>query len=131
MNEDVESHFRARISDGFEVKNGGVWVKSDTNPNIEITVTRPDDPAQALLRNPDVYSTPTVYDADCYICNDPEFAQMGLPLCKPCPDCDDGHVPADDVECSNCGSAAEYGAYLDSLPPAPGAKADDIDIPPF
>lgn len=54
-------------------------------------------------------STPTVHRDDCYICRDPEFAQMGLPLCKPCPDCtaknlnDGGHVPADDEECSDCG----------------------------
>lgn len=126
MSEDIERKFRERIADGFEVKDGGVWVRSDTNPDIEITVTLPDDPAQMLLQNPNVYSTPTVYDANCYICNDPEFAQMGLPLCKPCPDCDDGHVPADDVECSNCGSAAEYEAYLDSR-----VEADDTDCPPF
>jgi hypothetical protein len=48
----------------------------------------------------------TVYNERCYICNDREFALMGLPLCKPCVAEVDGvecgaHVPADDVECDN------------------------------
>lgn len=73
-----------------------------------------DDPAQVLLReglrDPSKRSTTTVHDPSCYICTDPEFAMMGLPLCKPCPRCSAakdgepaGHVPADDVECSTCG----------------------------
>lgn len=46
----------------------------------------------------------TVYNDRCYICRDPEFALMGLPLCKPCPVLVDGvecraHTPADDVVC--------------------------------
>lgn len=123
-----EEVFRDRISDGFEAKGSGVFVRSEGNTDIEITVTTPDDPAQALLRD-DFTTTPTVYWPYCYICNDPEFAQMGLPLCKPCPDCPDGHVPADDVECSNCGSAAEYEAYLDSRPEPSDELFDDI--PPF
>jgi hypothetical protein len=41
----------------------------------------------------------------CYICEDPEFALMGLPLCKPCTVVIDGvecgeHVPADDEVCT-------------------------------
>lgn len=79
------------------------WERSPINPDIMVTVTQPDDPAMALLRNPDIYSTPTIYNERCYICNDPEFAQMGLPLCKPCLACD-GHVAADDVECDDCGA---------------------------
>lgn len=43
-----------------------------------------------------------VYREDCYICNDPEFALMGLPLCKKCPSCPDGHIPADDPICDDC-----------------------------
>lgn len=68
----------------------------------------PDDPAQSLLRD-GFTSTPTAYLDDCYICRDPEFAQMGLPLCRYCLACkeadrnDGGHVPADDVVCSYCG----------------------------
>lgn len=40
-----------------------------------------------------------------------EFAQMGLPVCKPCPYCTAehgvpaGHVPADDEDCSACGKS--------------------------
>jgi hypothetical protein len=53
-------------------------------------------------------STPVVHDDKCYICRDPEFAQMGLPLCRRCPECvrqgrDGGHIPADDTECTFCG----------------------------
>lgn len=47
--------------------------------------------------------TPThdeIYKSDCYICTDPEFALMGLPVCKPCPMCG-VHWAADDSECDN------------------------------
>lgn len=62
---------------------------------------RPDDPCYWMLFD-DVETTPVIYDPDCYICNDPEFARMGLPLCRKCPYCG-GHVPADDDVCTNCG----------------------------
>ena len=71
------------------------------------TQMKPEDPAYFLLT--DSYtSTPKVYREGCYICEDPEFAQMGLPLCKPCLECQkagrgDGHIPADDEECDDCG----------------------------
>lgn len=47
----------------------------------------------------------TVYNDRCYICRDPEFALMGLPLCYPCVDTVDGvecgaHTPADDIVCA-------------------------------
>lgn len=70
----------------------------------------PSDPAYFMLKDGHT-STPSVKDSDCYICNDPEFAQMGLPLCKPCPYCTAtagvpaGHVPADDEDCSVCGQS--------------------------
>ena len=116
--DDAEEQFLNRIADGYSVRDGGVWVPSETNPDIDITVTLPDDPAQMLLQNPDVYTIPEVYDENCYICNDPEFAQMGLPLCKSCPDCGDGkgHVPADDVSCTVCGSSSLYDAYMSDQP---------------
>ena len=41
-----------------------------------------------------------VYNKDCYICGDSEFALMGLPLCYPCYLCG-GHVAADDIVCDN------------------------------
>lgn len=76
------------------------WRLSDDS-GIPITVTQPDDPAYALLQD-DFTTTPTVYKRGCYICEDPEFAQMGLPLCRPCPSCG-GHVAADDSVCDDCG----------------------------
>lgn len=61
-----------------------------------------DDPAYWMLergrKDPSKRSTTTVYDPNCYICKDPEFSLMGLPLCYPCVVCG-AHVPADDVEC--------------------------------
>ena len=63
--------------------------------------TQIDDPAHFLLT--DGYtSTPKVHRVGCYICEDPEFAQMGLPLCRKCPACG-GHVAADDTVCDDCG----------------------------
>lgn len=69
--------------------------------------TWPDDPAAWMLRD-DFTSTPVsgLYRGDCYICRDPEFAQMGLPLCYECPLCR-GHVPADDTICTDCGEDAQ------------------------
>jgi len=87
-------------------------------PGIKSTVTQPNDPAMILLSNPDIHSKPVpgVYRDDCYICVDPEFAQMGLPLCYPCPQCSAkegkvaGHVPADDVCCTVCGYDLQEGS---------------------
>jgi hypothetical protein len=64
---------------------------------------KPNDPAYWMLSD-NVTSTPVpgLYRESCYICRDPEFAQMGLPLCYPCPSCQ-GHVPADDTVCTDCG----------------------------
>lgn len=68
--------------------------------------TQIDDPAHILLTD-GFTSKPVVYRAGCYICEDPEFAQMGLPLCKPCPRCvaggRTGHMAADDPICDDCG----------------------------
>lgn len=51
------------------------------------------------------------HDDECYICNDPDFAQMGLPLCRKCDQCSKrgeplrpGHIPADDSTCTVCGT---------------------------
>jgi len=60
---------------------------------------KPSDPAYWMLLD-DFTSKPTVYNRDCYICTDPEFAQMGLPLCYKCSECG-AHVPADDNICDN------------------------------
>lgn len=55
-----------------------------------------------------ITTTITIYKKGCYICEDPEFALMGLPLCQPCSKCvadgkGQGHVAADDSVCSECG----------------------------
>ena len=60
---------------------------------------KPDDPAYWMLVD-GIETIPTTHNKFCYICNDPEFAQMGLPLCYECVICD-AHVPADDIECDN------------------------------
>lgn len=64
-----------------------------------------DDPAYWMLeqgrKDPAKRSKPTVFKKGCYICEDPEFALMGLPLCSPCKKCG-GHVPADDTRCDDC-----------------------------
>jgi hypothetical protein len=92
---------------------GTIWTASK-DTGIPITVTQPDDPAYMLLKDGHT-STPKVYRSGCYICEDPEFAQMGLPLCHPCPACQeagrgDGHIAADDIVCDDCGfdSQAAY-----------------------
>lgn len=81
------------------------WTVSENG--IPITVTRSDDPAFALLED-DHTSTPVVHRTTCYICEDPEFARMGLPLCRPCSECQkagrgNGHIAADDCVCDDCG----------------------------
>ncbi len=62
---------------------------------------KPGDPASWMLFD-GVETTPVVHSDTCYICNDDEFARMGLPLCRACPFCG-GHVPADDDICDDCG----------------------------
>lgn len=61
---------------------------------------KPDDPAYWMLESEHTTST-DVYDESCSICRDPEYAQMGMPLCFACFKCG-GHVPADDCICDKC-----------------------------
>lgn len=67
---------------------------------------KPNDPAYWLLErglnDPSQRSVSTAYKKGCYICEDPEFALMGLPLCQACPKCK-GHIAADDGNCEACG----------------------------
>lgn len=81
------------------------------------TQMKPLDPAYWMLKDEQT-STPRVYRSDCYICRDPEFAQMGMTLCEPCPECQkagrgDGHIPADDEECEDCGYNAREAYYAE------------------
>lgn len=57
---------------------------------------------EKLLYDDAYESKPVVYRRGCYICEDPDFAKMGLPLCNKCPRCK-GHVAADDTICDDCG----------------------------
>lgn len=85
----------------------------------------PDDPAwwmvQRGMNDPSWRSTPQVFMPGCFICEDTDFELMGLPLCKPCGNCQaagrgDGHIPADDVVCSICGGGdPAYEDWLNSL----------------
>ena len=64
------------------------------------------DPAYWMLdeglKDTSKQTRPTVYSNKCYICCDPEYAIMGLPLCTACDKCG-GHVAADDSVCDDCG----------------------------
>lgn len=78
--------------------------------------TRPSDPAYILLLD-EYVSVPRVHRDGCYICEDPEFSQMGLPLCQPCPRCQAGgrvgHMAADDPECDDCGYSLYDGPFAE------------------
>lgn len=85
----------------------GRMAQGATAAGNESMAARPQDPAFWMLLDGHT-STPVVHRDGCYICEDPEFAQMGLPLCRACPDCIRagrglGHVPADDDVCDECG----------------------------
>lgn len=73
-----------------------------------------------LFDNPAHVSTPdpSVKRANCYICRDPDFAKMGLPLCTACRFCG-GHVAADDSGCDDCGK--------EQLPDCTGCGRDHPD----
>lgn len=108
-----------------------VTVDTHTTQESQRLMSRPlrsDDPAAWMLirgieesngARPDTgWVTPTheeIYNERCYICTDPEFALMGLPVCKPCPVVLDSgqvcgvHWAADDSECDNgCDIAGYY-----------------------
>lgn len=67
---------------------------------------KPGDPAYWMLEqglnDPTKRTYTEVYKRGCFICEDPEFSLMGLPLCYACKSCG-GHVPADDTVCDGCG----------------------------
>jgi hypothetical protein len=79
---------------------------------------KPSDPAYWMLEqgrnDPSKRSKTDVFDKDCYICRDPEFAMMGLPLCYACPTCG-GHIAADDCVCANGHDAREEEGHEDHL----------------
>lgn len=62
---------------------------------------KPWDPAYWMLSDTKNATKPVIFRKGCYICEDPEFAMMGLPLCYICKYCG-GHVPADGSFCDSC-----------------------------
>ena len=99
MNE-VHGPYEPADSGIYRDRCSAKW-RSSADSGVPITVTQPDDLAYRLLL--DGYTTePVVYRRGCYICEDPEFAQMGLPLCRTCGHCA-GHIAADDTRCDDCG----------------------------
>jgi hypothetical protein len=65
------------------------------------------DPAAWMIDHPSIPRTPkTVHLDGCYICEDDEYARMGLPLCYPCPTCGK-HIAADDTMCADGHDADE------------------------
>lgn len=80
-----------------------------------------DDPCYFMLQNgrleeietPDEFNwrtKPVIHREGCYICEDPEFSLMGLPLCYPCQFCN-GHVAADSDTCDECGKVQQEPNY--------------------
>ena len=67
-----------------------------------MTKMKPGDPASWMLFD-GVETVPVVQRPGCYICEDPGYSRMGLPLCRKCLVCD-GHIAADDSRCDNCGA---------------------------
>lgn len=91
------------LSDG-ECGGGGLEVEVilERAPTETELAAREDlTSAEQMLYDDGFISTPQVFCGGCYICRDPDFAQMGLPLCYPCEKCK-GHVAADDTICDDC-----------------------------
>lgn len=92
-------------------------VLGKTDEEIDALISTPGgehltDSERILYNDPNVRSTKPegVYDEHCYICRDPDYARMGMPLCYACPKCTlqndgvpSGHVAADDTVCTVCG----------------------------
>lgn len=105
------------------------FAEGDRGALAHSTAHNPADPAFRLLLD-DFTSehAPGVQEIGlergCYICQDPEFAQMGLPLCRKCPECvrqgrGPGHIPADDSVCDVCGHEETPADYPQPEPVLP------------
>lgn len=91
---DIEDVLSAITDDGLRARVAEGWGLHQYTPMPQ------GDPAQALIASAGM-TVPTIYRQGCYICMDPEFALMGMSLCRVCPDCG-GHIPGDDVVCDDC-----------------------------
>lgn len=97
--------------------------------------SRPNDPAHKMLDNVPV-TEQKVYRETCYICTDREFARLGMPLCNICCGCrkngKDGHIPADDESCDDCGHVICEACYDEPKQQEPICTCDtpccEVDI---
>jgi hypothetical protein len=96
---------RDPLTPGEEEALGRLAASAHAAGNASVAAN-PSDPAFWMLFDGH-QSMPVVHRDGCYICEDDEFAQMGLSLCRACPECVRagrglGHVPADDETCDDC-----------------------------
>jgi hypothetical protein len=114
---------QARLVQGLHDDAWNRFQGGDLGALEHSVASKPYDPAYALLLDGKT-STPVVHRDGCYICKDPEFAAMGLPLCFKCPACVRagrglGHIAADDNTCDECKhrhSPLDYGDNGEILP---------------
>ena len=69
---------------------------------METTMSSDDAAYRMLFDGFESVPVKDIYREECYICRDPDYARMGLPLCYKCTKCG-GHVAADDTICDDCG----------------------------
>ena len=99
---DWPARWRQLINEPVEICAGCARaIEQEHAKGGQSTKMRPGDPASRMLFD-GVETTPIIHRQGCYICEDPEFARMGLPLCRKCPECG-GHITADDSVCDDCG----------------------------
>jgi hypothetical protein len=114
---------QARLVQGLKDDAHNRYEAGDMGALEHSVASKPNDPAFVLLLDGKT-STPVVHLDGCYICEDPEFAAMGLPLCFKCPACARkgrglGHIAADDDTCDECEythSPQDYGDDGEILP---------------
>jgi hypothetical protein len=85
-------------------------ILGDLRAAIHASKLQPNDPAY-FMKFDEHKSVPVIFKEGCYICEDSEFAQIGMPLCTICCKCKKGHVPADDGSCDECGWTCDPDCY--------------------
>jgi hypothetical protein len=95
---------QARLVQGLHDDARNRFEAGDQGALDHSVASKPNDPAFILLLDGKT-STPVVHRDGCYICEDPEFAAMGLPLCFKCPAC---------VRKEKCGACQGAGGLPDS-----------------
>lgn len=109
------------------------YMDGDPGALAHSVALKPHDPAFVLLLDGKTSTTDAPYRDSCYICRDPEYAVMGLPLCYRCARCG-GHIAADDEICDDCSWCINPHTQLpgDSLAPdgLPDAM-EELDDPRY